>query len=394
MTRAARSIAYVLPGRDLVPGDGYTRRLLGLARALAAHAEVTVVFHRVRAPFVGEPFEVRALEPGPAAQSAPEVVPSRRSVGRFVEEHGARFGVVLEGSWASPGRLTAWCAQRGIPAIPVIDRLPSAGWLAPLDAGPAWLGLAASGRYLRRAPVVIAGSEALRQAMVGRWRVDQGRIAVIGPGVDRARLFPADQAAARRTLGLSPEHRILVAGGALDRRHDLTPLIEAVLRAGDPALRLHVLGAGERRAGLERVAAADPAVRFHGRVPDGLVATWIAAADLCVAVEDPTGPLYEDGVETTFAVRECQAAGRPVAVGSVGGAGRPFLRHGVTGFLVEHDLVDWIRFLQRDCPSRNVLRDMGQAAAALPVEGLDRTAAAYLEAIERAVRAGAAPAVR
>jgi hypothetical protein len=60
------------------------------------------------------------------------------------------------------------------------------------------------------------------------------------------------------------------------------------------------------------------------------------------------------------------------------------VRHLVSGFLVEHDLLAWIRFLQRDCPSRNTLRIMGQAATASPIEPLHRVASAYLESIDRA----------
>jgi hypothetical protein len=56
----------------------------------------------------------------------------------------------------------------------------------------------------------------------------------------------------------------------------------------------------------------------------------------------------------------------------------------VSGFLVEHDLLAWVRFLQRDCPSRNTLRILGQAATATPLDGVEQQAAAYLAAAERA----------
>jgi hypothetical protein len=52
---------------------------------------------------------------------------------------------------------------------------------------------------------------------------------------------------------------------------------------------------------------------------------------------------------------------------------------------VEHTLLAWIRFLQRDCPSRNALRQMGMAATNTPVEPVDQIAAAYLAAIDRAL---------
>lgn len=375
MTGSPRlSICYVLPGRDLRPGSSHTRQVLSLARELAGSADVTVVFRRILGAAGEEPFEVSALEEGTAGAGSDAASP-RRALGQFVEHRCAAFGVVIEGTWSMSGKLSAWCVQRGVRAIPVIDDLPASSWLAPIDAGRNWLGLSASGRYLRDAPVVIAGSDALRKAIVDQWRVAADRVVVIGPAVDRVLFAPQDQAEARRRLGLSAEHRIVLAGDGLGSGADLTPLIEAVQRAGDPSLRLHVLGDGTRRGALERLAGPSGAVTFHGHVPDGHVAAYIAAANLCVAVD-------EHG-ESAFTVRECLTAGRPVAVGGDGGGSHPLIRHLVSGFLVEHDLLAWIRFLQRDCPSRNTLRFMGLAATATPMDRVGQVAAAYLQAIER-----------
>jgi glycosyltransferase involved in cell wall biosynthesis len=153
---------------------------------------------------------------------------------------------------------------------------------------------------------------------------------------------------------------------------------------GDPDLRLHVLGHGERRAGLERLAGPGGLVTFHGRMGDDLLPSFIAGADLCLSIEHPDGPVSDPASEAAFSVAECLVAGRAVAVGTDGDRSHPLVRHLVSGFLVEHDLLAWIRFLQRDCPSRNTLRIMGQAATASPIEPLHRVASAYLESIDRA----------
>jgi glycosyltransferase involved in cell wall biosynthesis len=393
MTRGRRpSICYVVPGMDLVPGSASTRQTLGLARALSAHAEVTVAFRRVTGPVPHDHLDVVALEPN-GRDLAGDVAPSRRALGRFIEERCATYGTVLEGTWPLMGKVTAWCAQRGIPAVPIVERQPEPRWLDPIEAGRSWLALGASGRYLRRAPVVMAGSDELKATIVRRWRVQPDRVVVIEGGVDRARFVPRDQAEARRRLGWSPEHRIVLAGGVLDRARDLAPVIEAVQRVGDPDLRLHVLGHGERRAGLERLAGPGGLVTFHGRVGDDLLPTFIAASDLCLSIEHPDGPVSDPASEAAFTVAECLVAGRPVAVGADGDRFHPLVRHLVSGFLVPHDLLAWIRFLQRDCPSRNTLRIMGQAATATPIEPLDRVAAAYLDSIDRARRAMKAAAL-
>jgi hypothetical protein len=58
--------------------------------------------------------------------------------------------------------------------------------------------------------------------------------------------------------------------------------------------------------------------------------------------------------------------------------------------VIEHDVLAWIRFLQRQCPSRNTLRMMGMAASA-PLEHMDRSAAAYRSVIDRVRDAVARP---
>ena len=382
MTRLGRlSVCYVDPGHDFRPGSSHTRQVLTLARALLPSVDVSVTFRRVGSDPEEVGCPVSALEPGPG--SAERVVASRRSLGRFLERRAADFGMILDAGWPMPGKLTAWCGQRGIPAIPVLDGLPGTSWLGPLDPGAPWLGFGASGRYLRRPPVVVASSTGLRDAIVRRWRVDPARIAVIGPAIDRSLFAPRDQVEARRRLRIDPAHRVVVVGDGLGPGPDLAPLIEAVPRAGDPALRLHVLGEGERLPALKRLAGTGGSIQFHGAVSDDLQAQYLSAADLCVLLDGSSG--------SSFTLLECVSSARPVAV-AIGGARIPRLQPLATGFTVEHDLLSWIRFLQRDCPSRNTLRMMGLAASSTPVEHAQRTAAAYLAVIDRALTAEAPPA--
>lgn len=377
MTRPQRlSVCYVDPGRDFHPGTSHTRQVLTLARALAGDLDVSVVFRRLGGDPEGAGCAVSALEPGRSSVDQPAGAVPRRALGRFLERRAGEFEIILEAAWTMPGKLSAWCSQRGIPAVPVVDALPETSWLGPLDPGVPWLGLGASGRYLRRAPVVVASSTAVRDAIVRRWRVDPANIVVIGPAIDRALFSPRDQVEARRRLGIDPAHRVVVAGDGLGPGSGLTPLLEAVPRTGDPALRLHVLGDGEGLAALQQVAGAGPAIRFHGAVSDALLADYLAAADLCVQLDRPTDP--------SFTLLECSSSARPVAVGLTSGGARVPAPQPASGFTVEHDVLSWIRFLQRDCPSRNALRMMGMAAGSTPVEHAQRTADAYRVVIDRA----------
>jgi hypothetical protein len=90
-----------------------------------------------------------------------------------------------------------------------------------------------------------------------------------------------------------------------------------------------------------------------------------------------------DEGDPAYTVQECLSAGRPVVLAGVAQTGRLPVVPQVSGFVIEHDLLAWIRFLQRDCPSRNTLRMMGMAAAVTPITAPDRIADDYLEAIER-----------
>jgi hypothetical protein len=376
------SVCYVDPGHDFRPGSSHCRHVLTLARTLGREADVSVVFRALQGDVSELGCTVSALGPGRGSSDRPAT--SLRALGRFLEWHGGEFGIVLEGAWSMPGKLTAWCAQRGISAIPVLDGLPSTSRLGTLDPGSPWLGLGSSGRYLRRAPVVVVTSHALRDAIVGRWRVDPARVVVIGPAIDRTLFSPGDQSEARRRLGMDAAHRIVLAGDGLGRGSDLTPLIEAVHRTGDPALRLHVVGDGERVPALKRLAGTGPSVTFHGPVSEDLLPAYIAAADMCVSVE-------QSG-DSSFTVLECFSSARPVILAAPADQDQTAVQHLVTGFHVEHDLLSWIRFLQRDCPSRNSLRMMGMAASSTPIEQVQRTAAAYLAVIDRVLAAEARPA--
>jgi glycosyltransferase involved in cell wall biosynthesis len=168
---------------------------------------------------------------------------------------------------------------------------------------------------------------------------------------------------------------VVVASDGLDHGSDLTPLLEAVPRTGDPALRLHVLGEGQRLSGLEHLGGSTSAIRFHGVLTDEQVAQYLSAADLCVLLDRSADP--------SFTLFECFSSARPVAVGVTPGGSRPGTPGLVSGFRVEHDLLSWIRFLQRDCPSRNTLRMMGMAASNTPIDHVQRSGAAYLAVIDR-----------
>jgi glycosyltransferase involved in cell wall biosynthesis len=391
-------VCYLVAGHNLLSTAGPTRNVLSLARALSAFADVTVAFRRVLEPVAGEPFTVLEIDPRAGDGRRPVDDAAMRGIGflefasylraldRFAERHLADVDVVLEKSWLLTGRATSWCVGQGIAAVPVVNLVPLVHQIRnrPLKAAKNLVARELSGRYLRRAPRLIAESEDLKASITQRWRVAPDRIDVVGLGVDRALFHPSDQDEARRRCGIAPDRTVLMYVGALDRAHDLGPVIAAITRLGDASLELHLVGDGEHRAELERAANKSRRVVFHGRVPHAAVPGFIACADLCLAPYDPAFfPRGQVGY-ATLKVREYLAAGRPVATSRTGVL-PGLIRPGATGFLLENDAATWTRFLLQELPARNVLRGMGQAAADTPLESWEDTARAYWQVCERVV---------
>ncbi len=391
------SICYVVPGHNLVKTAGPTRNVLSLARALSRHADMSVAFRRAPEPAATEPFSVLEIQPTAPGVTTPDDA-ALRGVGfgefaaylaalrRLVLDRLSAFDVVLEKGWLLSGFLSRHCRRVGIPAVPVENFIPVPGMGA--RQGPAayarhevarWL----AGRFLRSAPLVVAETDQLTRANVARWGILAHRIRVIGMGVDRELFRPADQLEARWRLAFPADASVLLYVGALDRTHDLGPLLDAFRVAAPRGVELHIVGDGVLREQYERLALGSAAVRFHGRVAHEHVPTYIAAADLCVAPYSP--PAFPGGEVgySTLKIREYLSAGRAVASVPSGGITR-LVRDGVSGLLVENVAARWERCL-RELPSREQLGMMGRAAARTPLESWDDVALAYRSALEELV---------
>ena len=395
-SRRRLSICYAVPGHSLVATSGPTRNVLNLARALGQWADVTVAFRlAVDTP---RPDNFRVVEITPdcprnlhTADDAAvrgvgyaEFLSYLRQLRRFAAKWLLSYDVVLEKNWLLSGYLSAYCHRHGVLGVPIENVVPnprhsargSLTKFARLQVGR-WL----AGRYLREAPLIIAETEFLKADIAANWRVAPERIAVVGLGVDRALFRPLDQAAARCSLGIAPDKTVLLYVGVLDDIHDLGPLLEAISDGQDPTIELHVVGDGHY-AGLYHAKAGGASnVVFHGRVAHARVPELIAAADLCVAPYDPKVFAAGNLGYSTMKIPEYLSCGRPVA--SVPSGRIPkLLQHGVSGFLFSNKPSEWRRFLA-ERPSRERLRQMGDAAAQVPLSSWDDTAQGYLALCER-----------
>jgi glycosyltransferase involved in cell wall biosynthesis len=244
---------------------------------------------------------------------------------------------------------------------------------------------ALTGRFLRQAPLLIAETEELQQALTQRWRIPTARIKVVGLGVNRRLFRPLEQAEARRNLEMSSQATVLLYAGVLDATHDLLPAVEAMGTISAPTLQLHIVGDGVRRQLYESLARTDHSnVFFHGRVPHSAVPQYIAAADLCLAPYDPAAFPNGQVAYATLKIPEYMASARPV-VSVPSGHVHKLIQHGISGFLFPHDTAHWADFL-RHCPPRQQLKQMGLvAASATSVQSWEEVAQTYLTLCEQVV---------
>lgn len=397
------SICYVVPGHDLVSSVGPSRNVLDLALALGAWADVTVAFRRVADTCVPPGIGVLEIQPGDVVASTDDAAMRgigygvflrfMRALHRFTARELNGFDVVLEKSWLLSGYVSALCARRGQLGIPVENIVTSPRRAAHGDSAKRLrleVARRVSARKVRRAPVILAETEFLKNEIVQHWRVAPDRIRVVDLGVDRTLFQPQDQRAARERLGIDAAKTILLYAGVLDFMHDLEPVIRALADERSGALALHLVGDGVRREEYIELAAANrvPLV-WHGRVPHSEVPAYIAAADLCLAPYDVATFASGELGYSTMKIPEYLSVGRPV-VSIPSGRIKSLIRENETGFLFANDAAEWARFLSA-LPSRDRLREMASAAAATELVSWEDTARNYLAVCEEHLPRTAAP---
>lgn len=181
---------------------------------------------------------------------------------------------------------------------------------------------------MRGTDAVIVSAQAVRDFYVAQLRTDPRKVEVIHNAVDWAQVEPSSaRSTVRAALGLPADALVagIVARLAEQKGHDV--LLDAV--AGEPALaslHLLVVGDGERRAAIERRAAAlglGARTRFAGARRD--LGDLLHAMDLFVL------PSRWEGLPLALVL--AMGAGLPVVASRVGGIPE-VVRDGETGLLV------------------------------------------------------------
>ncbi|MBV9196284.1 MAG: glycosyltransferase [Solirubrobacterales bacterium] len=185
-----------------------------------------------------------------------------------------------------------------------------------------------------------------------------------------------------------PVKLVTVAHLQARKRHDI--VLRALARLPDSAGRPHylVIGDGEERGALERLAAAlglSGRVRFLGQLPNPEAVAEVAGCDLFVmpGVEEPFGVAFV----------EAMAAGVP-AIGGRGEGGPEDIAAAGEGMLLvaPGDVEELAALLARLCTDRAELRQLGAAARSTVAANFTweqcgrRTVAAYGDALAAAGR--------
>lgn len=162
-----------------------------------------------------------------------------------------------------------------------------------------------------KAAVLLAVSDAMRRDMAAIG-IDPVKVTVHYTGIDTARFYPGDRAAARAALGIDDASMILTVGALIPRKGQEL-VIEAL--AALPGVHYYLAGVGEAegryRALAQRLDVADR-VHFMGPVANAELPMLYRAADAVVM------PSVSEGLANAWV--EAIACGTPIVISDAGGA--------------------------------------------------------------------------
>lgn len=227
-------------------------------------------------------------------------------------------------------------------------------------------------RYnLNAAGIVLCVSSALRNHLMGIWKISGDKIHVIPNAADFDKFHPdLDERSRMRTYLNVGDVPVILFVGSFFKWHDVETLLNAfgmLLRAGADG-RLLLVGDGSMRIAMEQRAVEigyGSAVRFIGGVKHSDVASYLAAADISVV---PYPNMKHEMWMSPLKLFEYMASGKAIIASAVGQV-LDIIQDGRNGLLVPpgdaSGMAEAMKKLIRDAELRARL---GQQARADAVE--------------------------
>lgn len=177
--------------------------------------------------------------------------------------------------------------------------------LGELEPGPAVRAAERLERWLYgRADLILTPNQAFAETIEGRGA--GGPVELVPNGTTRQWLVAGEREVDRAELGLPDDRFVWAYAGNLGLAHALDEAIEAARLLGE-GFRLLIIGAGPRRAELERQAASLPrgTVDFRGLMGQADAARHLRAADAVLVAERQASTV-------SAKLYDCCAVGRPL----------------------------------------------------------------------------------
>jgi len=218
---------------------------------------------------------------------------------------------------------------------------------------------------LRHADWVLSNSDFTRDTLVSLIGVAPERIAMTYPTVDVERMRPGlPYAALLESIGISPNQRLILSVGRLQRRKGFDQVIRSLPDLVAKGLDVHyaLIGIGEDRDYLQSIAnelGVGDRLHLLGHVSVEDLPRWYNACDLFAM---PNREINGDTEGFGLVFLEAGACGKPVIAGLAGGTGSAVVE-GETGLRVDGERVEKVADgIARLLGNPELAKRMGQAA--------------------------------
>ncbi len=202
---------------------------------------------------------------------------------------------------------------------------------------------------LSRASAVLAVSEQSRADLVEKYGLEEGRVEVIGNGVDCERF------SGRRDSATSSSLRKVLVVSRLEPRKNVKEAIEVVVKLPRGSCRLEIAGDGSEKSALmelTRSLGAEDVVHFHGRVSASALPELYGDSSIFLTTSSSEG-FGLSLLEAMSSGLACVASDLPTH--------RALIEHGVSG-LIYSSRAELVSCLEEILSSPEKAERLGEAA--------------------------------